>query len=85
MNEPTIHSIEVAQGFWTKLCQYEIWEGFKGKKYDRLGAYLNDDGVICVGERMKGNIWPTQNKTPLALLPYKHKFSDTARNESEQI
>ena len=65
---------KIAENEWIKFVQIEL--GTESvKQYKRLGPWLNESGLIVVGERFAEYLKMPWNQHELVLLPNKHRFT----------
>jgi hypothetical protein len=67
-------SFEAEKG-WVKHAQGELPEDYI-KKFQRLGPFINQDGIVCVGQRIAEWIKQSWNQRKFFLLPRKGRFTE---------
>lgn len=64
-----------AETWWVKFAQRELPEDCM-KKFQRLRPFINQDGIVCVGQRMAEWIKQSWNQREFFLLPRKGRFTE---------
>ena len=71
----TVDDIDNAERFWILESQTSMLKDIQSGKYKRLCPRKRDDGIYVVGERARGWMEISYNKSEIILLPYGHRFS----------
>ena len=64
----------IAEKVWIQFVQGDLGSDWR-KKFKRLGPWMNESGLIVVGERLTEWFKMPWNQQELVLLPYRHKFT----------
>ena len=66
--------IEEAHHYWVMYVQKEFTDNWR-TRFKRLGASMDDDGIIAVGNRISNWLKENWDRSYLILLPNKSEFS----------
>ena len=66
--------LKAAEDVWVRWVQRTIGDDWE-RKYERLGAVMNEKGLICVGQRISEWLKDNWNMSVFILLPRGHSFT----------
>ncbi|XP_066941064.1 uncharacterized protein [Macrobrachium rosenbergii] len=69
-----LYDLKVAEDIWVGWVQKTIADDWE-KRYERLGAVMNEEGLICVGQRISVWLKDNWNRSTFVLLPVRHSFT----------
>ncbi|XP_066947040.1 uncharacterized protein [Macrobrachium rosenbergii] len=71
---PHSDDLKVAEDIWVGWVQKTVADDWE-KRYERLGAVMNEEGLICVGQRISVWLKDNWNRSTFVLLPVRHSFT----------
>ncbi|XP_066951850.1 uncharacterized protein [Macrobrachium rosenbergii] len=71
---PHSDDLKVAEDIWVGWVQKTIADDWE-KRYERLGAVMNEEGLICVSQRISVWLKDNWNRSTFVLLPVRHSFT----------
>ncbi|XP_068246483.1 uncharacterized protein [Palaemon carinicauda] len=74
VSEWPINDLKVAEDIWVGWVQKTIADDWE-KRYERLEAVMNGEGLICVGQRILVGLKDNWNRSTFVLLPVRHSFT----------